>query len=343
MNRLETDVFHRFLAQPEVITAEGIIKTTDYNGSIIDCYCRLLKVLIATGAHSVYAIYMMRSLGEETDAEPDFDARSDYKFVAYCVDGEKLYSDSDKLKVAFDMDADPIDKEHVATIWGNYLRTIVEPNPGKVLNSKQIDLAANFAIREFVFDEPIDCVAQGIMEKYDITDAGYKNYLANPETWAATNTRELDESWLKDKGIAFTDSFVKVLISLEYLYKKQVEFSRLKPVDSFWRWYKELATAVKPHIMESIDIELEAGGKTFIVPYSADKLFSEANVRNKSLPIEYADVGIEKALMYFLMQSGTSDGSFIPLSMLTRISYGDSVLWENKKHLNWKYGDGKCG
>lgn len=143
MNRLETDVFHRFLAQPEVITAEGIIKTTDYNGSIIDCYCRLLKVLIATGAHSVYAIYMMRSLGEETDAEPDFDARSDYKFVAYCVDGEKLYSDSDKLKVAFDMDADPIDKEHVATIWGNYLRTIVEPNPGKVLNSKQIDLAAN--------------------------------------------------------------------------------------------------------------------------------------------------------------------------------------------------------
>lgn len=165
MNRLEADVFHRFLAQPEVITAEGIIKTTDYNGSIIDCYCRLLKVLIATGAHSVYAIYMMRSLGEETDAEPDFDARSDYKFVAYCVDGEKLYSDSDKLKVAFDMDANPIDKEHVATIWGNYLRTIVEPNPGKVLNSKQIDLAANFAIREFVFDEPIDCVAQGIMEK----------------------------------------------------------------------------------------------------------------------------------------------------------------------------------
>lgn len=47
MNRLEADVFHRFLAQPEVITAEGIIKTTDYNGSIIDCYCRLLKVLIA--------------------------------------------------------------------------------------------------------------------------------------------------------------------------------------------------------------------------------------------------------------------------------------------------------
>ena len=79
MNRLEADVFHRFLAQPEVITAEGIIKTTDYNGNIIDCYCRLLKVLIATGAHSVYAIYMMRSLGEETDAEPDFDARSDYK------------------------------------------------------------------------------------------------------------------------------------------------------------------------------------------------------------------------------------------------------------------------
>lgn len=221
MNRLEIDVFHRFLAQPEVITAEGIIKTTDYNGSIIDCYCRLLKVLIATGAHSVYAIYMMRSLGEETDAEPDFDARSDYKFVAYCVDGEKLYSDSDKLKVAFDMDADPIDKEHVATIWGNYLRTIVEPNPGKVLNSKQIDLAANFAIREFVFDEPIDCVAQGIMEKYDITDAGYKNYLANPETWAATNTRSLDEAWTKEKGYAFTDSFVKILISLEYLYKNK--------------------------------------------------------------------------------------------------------------------------
>lgn len=65
MNRLEADVFHRFLAQPEVITAEGIIKTTDYNGNIIDCYCRLLKVLIATGAHSVYAIYMMRSLGEK--------------------------------------------------------------------------------------------------------------------------------------------------------------------------------------------------------------------------------------------------------------------------------------
>lgn len=95
--------------------------------------------------------------------------------------------------------------------------------------------------------------------------------------------------------------------------------------------------------MESIDIELEAGGKTFIVPYSADKLFSEANVRNKSLPIEYADVGIEKALMYFLMQSGTSDGSFIPLSMLTRISCGDNVLWENKKHFDWKYGDVKCG
>lgn len=160
---------------------------------------------------------------------------------------------------------------------------------------------------------------------------------------AATNTRELDESWLKDKGIAFTDSFVKVLISLEYLYKKQVEFSKLKPADSFWRWYKELATAVKPHMMESIELELEVNGKTFIVPYQADKLFSEANVRNRSLPTEYADIGIEKALMYFLMQSGISDGSFIPLSMLTRISCGDSVLWENKKHFDWQYGGGKRG
>ena len=33
MNRLEADVFHRFLAQPEVITAEGIIKTTDYTAT----------------------------------------------------------------------------------------------------------------------------------------------------------------------------------------------------------------------------------------------------------------------------------------------------------------------
>ena len=96
-------------------------------------------------------------------------------------------------------------------------------------------------------------------------------------------------------------------------------------------------------MMESIELELEVNGKTFIVPYQADKLFSEANVRNRSLPTEYADIGIEKALMYFLMQSGISDGSFIPLSMLTRISCGDSVLWENKKHFDWQYGGGKRG